>query len=261
MQYMSIQYSVEDAVATITLDRPSALNALNQAMIRSLDQILDTIAGDYDIRAVIITGSGERAFAAGADIREFTTLEDVTAATALAATTHAVFEKIGRLRQPVIAAINGFALGGGLELALACDIRLAADSAMVGLPEVTLGLMPGWGGTTRLVRLIGPGATKLLVFSGKRIDAAEAQAYGIIEKVYPKDQLMAEARALALHFAAQPPLSLAHAKQSIDHAHDVTLEDANRQEADLFGRTLVTQDGREGVQAFLEKRPAQWKGR
>jgi enoyl-CoA hydratase len=261
MQYEHITFTVEDAVATVTLNRPSALNALSSALIGELDHVFDTIRITDQVRAVVITGAGDRAFAAGADVREFRALEHVEDAIGLAQRTHAVFEKLTTLPQPVIAAINGFALGGGLELALACDIRLAADSAMIGLPEVTLGLMPGWGGTTRLVRLIGPGATKLLIFSGRRIGASEAQGYGIVEQVFPKAELMNEARALALHLAGLPPLSLAHAKASIDHAHDVSLVEANRREAELFGQTLVTEDGREGVRAFIEKRSPQWKGR
>jgi enoyl-CoA hydratase len=261
MQYEQISFTVEDAVATVALNRPSALNALSAAMIAELDHVFNTIRMTDQVRALIITGTGDRAFAAGADVREFTALEHVEDAIGLAQRTHAVFEKLSALPQPVIAAINGFALGGGLELALACDIRLAADSAMVGLPEVTLGLMPGWGGTTRLVRLIGPGATKLLVFSGRRIGASEALAYGIVEQVFPKVELMTKARALALLFAGLPPVSLAHAKASIDHAHDVSLVEANAREAQLFGQTLVTEDGREGVQAFIEKRSPQWKGR
>jgi enoyl-CoA hydratase len=261
MHYEWLQCGVEEGVATITLNRPSALNALNQAMIGELDQALDAVAADDVVRAVIITGAGERAFAAGADVREFTALGDAAEATAFAHRTHAVFSKISTLPKPVIAAINGFALGGGLELALACDIRLAADSAMLGLPEVTLGIMPGWGGTTRLVRLIGPGATKLLVFSGRRISAAEAHAYGIVEQVHEQAKLMDEVRALARHFAAQPPLSLARAKASINHAHDVPLADANDREAELFGEALASEDGREGVEAFLQKRQARWTGR
>lgn len=261
MQAEHLDMMIDAGVATVTLNRPSALNALNQAMIAELDHALDALGADETLRAVIITGAGERAFAAGADVREFTTLADKRAAQALAERAHAVFEKIGTLPKPVIAAINGFALGGGLELALACDIRLAADSAVLGLPEVTLGLMPGWGGTTRLVRLIGPGATKLLVFSGRRIGADEALQRGIVEQVFPQADLLPEALALARHFASLPPRSLAHAKESINYAHDVPLKEANAREAALFGRLLATEDGREGVQAFLDKRAAQWKGR
>lgn len=261
MPYEHIQLGIEQGVVTLTLNRPAALNVLTRATIREIDHALDAIADDENARVLLITGAGERAFAAGADIREFMTLADASEAAAFARHTHDVFEKLGALPKPSIAAINGFALGGGLELALACDIRLAADSAMLGLPEVTLGLLPGWGGTTRLVRLIGPGAAKLMILSGMRIDAAQAAARGIVEQVYPLADLMTEARTLAAQIASLSPHALARAKASINHAHDVPLEEANNYEARLFGDAVASEDGREGVQAFIEKRKAQWTGR
>jgi enoyl-CoA hydratase len=251
----------EGAIAIVTVNRPQALNALNQATLAELAVAIDEVAADDALRALIITGAGGRAFVAGADITELRQVESSTAAGRFSERAHAVLQKLVELPKPVIAAINGFALGGGLELALACDIRLAAEEAVLGLPEVSLGIMPGWGGTTRLVRLVGPGLAKLLIFTGGRVSAKEAQQLGIVERVVPAGELMTEARALATKIAELPPLAIAAAKQSINRSHDISLVDANAYEAALFGQLAVTDDAREGTTAFLEKRQARWKGR
>lgn len=261
MSYEYISLTHADGIATVTINRPRTLNALNAATIAELGQAIDEIAANDEVRVLVITGSGDRAFVAGADIREFNAIEDAVDGTRLSRATHAVFQRLVDLPKPVIAAINGFALGGGLELALACDIRIAAETAELGLPEITLGLIPGWGGTTRLARLVGPGRAKLMILSGERISAAEAYHAGIVERVVPAASLMQDVQQLASRLAAQPVLALAAAKQSINRSHDMALADANLLESALFGQLSVTEDAREGARAFVEKRAPQWTGR
>jgi enoyl-CoA hydratase len=261
MPYETLTLEQNEAIATITINRPRSLNALNTATVGELGRAIDAVASDDTARVLVITGAGDRAFVAGADIREFSAIEQALDGTRLSQTTHAVFQRLVDLPKPVIAAINGFALGGGLELALACDIRIAADTAQLGLPEISLGLIPGWGGTTRLVRLVGPGRAKLMIMSGERIGAAEAEQIGLVERVVPPAQLMDEVRQLASRLASLPPLAMAAAKQSLNRSHDMALADANALEATLFGQLSVTEDAREGARAFIEKRTPQWKGR
>jgi enoyl-CoA hydratase len=261
MSYEHILLEREDAVAVITLNRPKQLNALNQAVIGELDAALDELAADDAVRAIIITGSGDRAFAAGADIGELAQMESATQGRLMAGRSHALGRKMADLPKPIIAAINGFALGGGLELALACDFRLASETAQVGLPEVTLGILPGWGGTQRLPRLIGPGMAKLLMMTGERVDAAEALRIGIVERVYPQAELLDAARQLAQKLAGLPPLSIAAIKQAVNRGLNMTLDDANQFEAGLFAELTTTQDSKEGTRAFLEKRTPAWQGR
>lgn len=261
MTYENLVLEREDAVALITLNRPKQLNALNQALNTELSDVLDALAADDQVRAVIITGSGDRAFAAGADISELAQLESATQGRLLATRSHVLGRKMAELPKPIIAAINGFALGGGLELALACDFRLASETAQVGLPEVTLGIIPGWGGTQRLPRLVGPGMAKLLMMSGERVDAAEALRIGIVERVYPQAELLDAARQLAQKLASMPPLSIAAIKQAVNRGLNMALDDANLFEAGLFAELTVTQDSKEGTRAFLEKRKPEWQGR
>jgi enoyl-CoA hydratase len=261
MPYENIIFKQADGIAILTINRPQALNALNMATIRELCAAIDEIAAVDTIHALIITGAGDRAFVAGADIREFSAIDSAMAGTQLSQVAHAVLQRLVELPKPVIAAINGFALGGGLELALACDIRIAAESAELGFPEITLGLIPGWGGTTRLVRLVGPGRAKLMIMSGERISAAEAMDIGIVERVVPSATVMAHALQVASRFTSLPVLAMAAAKQSINRAHDMALADANAYESVLFGQLSVTEDAREGARAFVEKRPPHWKGR
>ncbi len=260
MTYEHILLERDGAVATITLNRPKQLNALSQAVIRELDAAFDEIAADESVRAVIITGSDDRAFAAGADINELAQLGSAAEGRAMAMRSHRLGRKMADLPKPIIAAINGFALGGGLELALACDIRIAADSAQVGLPEVTLGIMPGWGGTQRLLRLTGPGIAKLLMMTGERISAEEAQQLAIVERVVPQAELMNAAQELARKLASLPPLSIAAIKEAVNRGHDMAIDDANAFEAGLFGALTATEDCKEGTRAFLEKRKPEWKG-
>ncbi|MBV9791545.1 MAG: enoyl-CoA hydratase/isomerase family protein [Chloroflexi bacterium] len=261
MSYEHILLERDGAVAIVLLNRPKQLNALSQAVIREIDAAIDELAADETVRAIILTGSGDRAFAAGADIGELASLESATQGRTLATRSHHLGRKMADLDKPIIAAINGFALGGGLELALACDFRLASDTAQVGLPEVTLGILPGWGGTQRLPRLVGPGMAKLLMMSGDRIDAAEALRLGIVERVYPQAELLDAAKQLAQKLAGMPPLSIAAIKQAVNRGLNMTLDDANMYEAGLFAELTATQDCKEGTRAFLEKRKPEWQGR
>lgn len=248
-------------VVVLTLNRPQQLNALNQTLIGELAAAFEQFDHDDSARAVILTGAGERAFAAGADISEIGTITSATHGRQLAHRSHELARRMAELRAPIIAAINGFALGGGLELALACDIRLAAEHAQLGLPEVTLGIMPGWGGTQRLARLVGPGMGKLLMMTGDRIAADEALRLGLVELVLPGGELLGAARALAARIAAQPPLAVAAIKQAVNRGLELPLDDANRYEAGLFAELAITEDAREGTQAFMQKRKAEWKGK
>ncbi len=260
MTYANIRFESSDGIAVITMNRPKALNALNAATISELGSAVDAIGADPSIRAVIITGAGDKAFVAGADISEINTVASALQGTQMSESLHAVFFKMAELPQVVIAAINGYALGGGFELALACDIRLASENAQVGLPEVTLGLVPGWGGALRLQRLVGTGMAKYLVLSGERIKAAEALRLGLVEKVYPAEELLAAAHALARTIIKNAPLATAMAKRLINRGAEMSLRDAVAYETGIFGQLCTTADCKEGTTAFLEKRPAAWQG-
>jgi len=261
MQDQPLLVERDGPVVVLTLNRPQQLNALNQALIGELSATFEQLEDDDSVRAVVLTGAGERAFAAGADINEIGTISSPTHGRRLAQRSHELARRMAELRPPIIAAINGFALGGGLELALACDIRLAAEHAQLGLPEVTLGIMPGWGGSQRLARLVGPGMGKLLMMTGDRINADEALRLRLVERVLPAAELLGAARELAARIAAQPPLAVAAIKQAVNRGLELPLDDANRYEAGLFAELASTEDAREGTQAFLQKRKAQWKGR
>lgn len=261
MAYEYILLEHDGAVATIMLNRPKQLNALSAAVTGEISTAIDALATDDAVRAIIITGVGERAFAAGADIGELNQISSATDGRHMAERSHQLSRKMADLSKPIIAAINGFALGGGLELALACDIRIAADTAQVGLPEVTLGIMPGWGGTQRLSRLVGPGAAKLLMMTGERVDAHEALRLGIVERVVPAAALITATKQIAHTLAAAPPLSIDAIKQAVNRGLNMALDDANALEAALFGALTVTEDAKEGTAAFLGKRKAEWKGK
>jgi enoyl-CoA hydratase len=244
-EYLNILLDVdaESRVAVITVNRADKLNALNRALLEELDSALDTIANDNNVRVVIVTGAGNKAFVAGADIGE------------------RIFSKIEQLTKPVIMAINGYALGGGCELAMSGDIRLAADSAQLGQPEINLGVIPGYGGTQRLARLVGRDRAKYLVFTGERIGADEALALGLIDRIVPAADLMNVAMELAKSLASKAPLALALAKAAINEGSSMPLEEALEHEAALFAQAADTADRREGTAAFLEKRQPQWTGR
>jgi len=257
----SLLLTRDGAVATITLNRPSVLNALDAALLERLAAALTEIDADATIRAAIVTGAGERAFAAGADIGELARLDGAAAGVALARRGQRVTQTIESLRVPVIAAVNGFALGGGCELAMACDIRIASENAKFGQPEVNLGILPGYGGTQRMTRLIGAGAAMLLCTTGTIVDAAEALRIGLVQRVVPRTELLAEAHAIAAGIATKAPLAVAATKRAIIDGAALSLGDALALEALHFGTLATTHDFQSGTHAFLEKRTASFEGR
>jgi enoyl-CoA hydratase len=251
----------DGAIATVTLNRPTVLNALNGSMLDELSDAFAELEDDPELRAVIVTGAGVKAFAAGADIGELNALPNSRAAEAQAIKGQSLTNTIERMRVPVIAAVNGFALGGGCELAMACDIRIASENARFGQPEVNLGILPGYGGTQRTTRLVGEGMAMYLCLTGEMIDAAEALRVGLVQKVVPLDGLLSEAKRIAGLIASKAPLAVAAAKRAIVQGASMTLPDGLALEALLFGHVVMTDDFREGSQAFLDKRKADFKGR
>jgi enoyl-CoA hydratase len=260
MPYETLLLSIEDRIAAVTLNRPKVLNALNATMLQELDELFAALALDDAVRVILLRGAAGKAFAAGADISE---LADVDAASGeqLAGSTHRIFRRIETLGKPVIACIDGFALGGGCELAMACTLRIAASTARFGQPEIKLGLIPGYGGTQRLPRLVGRGAALKMILTGTMIDAPEALRIGLVDEVVSADQLTARATELAQLLAAMPPLAVAAAIEAVDRGADLPIDEALALEASLFGRLCATQDKREGTRAFLEKRAPAWQGR
>jgi enoyl-CoA hydratase len=249
-----------DGVATLRLNRPRALNALDPDTLRALAAAIDAIDADATVRAAIITGSGERAFCAGADIAAMAAMGP-TEGHPYARLGHEALARVDDCRVPVVAAVNGVALGGGLELALACDLVVAAERARVGLPEITLGIIPGFGGTQRLVRRAGLARTRELIYLGSMIGAADALRLGIVDRVVPGDRLTEEVAGLARALAERPPLALRQAKRATRAALETTLEAGLRLEIEAFAATFASEDRIEGLRAFLEKRSPRWKGR
>jgi enoyl-CoA hydratase len=260
MAYEHLILERDAGVAIVTLNRPAVLNALNMAMLRDLNCAMTELGQDDAVRAVVLTGAGEKAFVAGADIRELAELTPV-AGKAYAAAGQRLFDQIEQLGKPVIAAVNGYALGGGCELAMSCTIRLASETAKFGQPEVKLGVIPGFGGTQRLPRLVGKGRAMELILTCATIDAAEAYRIGLVNRVVPASSLMTEARALAQALAASAPVALRHAMEAINRGLEMTLADGCVLEATLFGLVASTDDMREGTRAFVEKRKATFTGR
>ena len=259
MKFENLAVEHGDSVATVTVNRPKVLNALNAETVRELDECLRALTADGSVGAVVLTGAGDRAFVAGADISE---LSQNTAATArdVARSGQALCGRIERAGKPVIAAINGFALGGGLELAMACSLRVAADTAKLGQPEINLGLLPGFGGTQRLPRLIGPGRALELLLTGDPIDANEAWRLGLVNRVVPSEQLREEALGLATKLAGKAPLAVRYILDAVRNGMQMSLTEACDLEATLFGLVSATEDMREGTRAFLEKRRAEFTG-
>ena len=260
MAYENLLIESRDSVTVITLNRPKVLNALNHALVAELNAAIDAIAADTSIRAVILTGAGEKAFAAGADIQELAQLSAVEGQH-LALRGQRLFSKIESLRVPVIAAINGFALGGGCELALSCSLRIASETAKLGQPEVKLGLIPGYGGSQRLPRLVGKGAALKMILTAEIISAAEALRIGLVEEVVPADQVMARADQIARTIAAQAPLAIEKSVEAVHVGYDLPLDETLKYEAALFGLCCATEDKAEGTTAFLEKRVPSWQGK
>jgi enoyl-CoA hydratase len=258
MPYHTIEVSVADRIATVTINRPDKLNALNNAVFEDLAKLVDEIGSRADIGGVIVTGAG-RAFVAGADISELEPLNQ-SEANALMLRGQGVFNRIEALPKPVIAAVNGFALGGGCELALACHVRIASDAAKFGQPEVKLGLIPGYGGSQRMPRLIGKGRALQLLMTGEIIDAAEAFRVGLVNRVVAPADLMKTAQDMMQAMLANAPLALAGCIKMVNEGYDLPLREALAMEASAFGQLAATEDKREGTRAFLEKRAPSFKG-
>jgi len=260
LEYTNLLLEQNGAVAVLTINRPKALNALNSDTLTELSTVLDELERDSSVKVVILTGGGEKAFIAGADIaqmKDFNPLE----ARRFAQLGQATFRKLELLPQPVIAAINGFALGGGCELAMACDIRIASENAKFGQPEVTLGLTAGFGGTQRLPRLVGTGLASELLFTGDIIDVQEAYRIGLVNHVYSLDVLREEALKLANRIAGRAPAAVQLSKSAIQRGINMDLDSAQAYEADAFGLTFSTNDQTEGCTAFVEKRKPVFEGR
>jgi enoyl-CoA hydratase len=255
----TLLFELSDGIARVTVDRPDKLNALNSAVIAELGDAVTRIETDAAVRGVILTGSGQKAFVAGADIAELTAQTPMEGK-ARSAAGQQVFRRLERCGKPVIAAINGFALGGGCELAMACHIRIAAEHARFGQPEVKLGIGPGYGGTARLPRLVGKGRALELLLTGGMIDAAEAYRIGLVNRVVPADRLMAEAEALLRTILENGLLAVRACLEAVDAGLETSLDQALLLESNHFGLLSATQDMREGTQAFLEQRKPVFKG-
>ncbi len=247
-----------EGIATLTINRPEVLNALNGDTLEALRQKIAVLDSDPEVRVVILTGAGEKAFVAGADIARMRDLGPL-AARDMALLAQAVLNDLERCRKPVIAAVNGYALGGGCELAMACDLRVASESARFGQPEVNLGIIPGWAGTQRLPRLVGKGRALELILTGDMVDAQEAWRIGLVNKVVPHAELLPEARKLALKIAARSQVATRLCKEAVHHGLELDSARAGIFEADLFGLCFSTADQKEGMSAFLEKRKAQFR--
>jgi enoyl-CoA hydratase/carnithine racemase len=250
----------DGAVGIVTIDKPP-VNALSAQVIAELDEAFDELGADADVRAVVLRGAGERAFVAGADISEFPTLGDEVREEGSARGIQKLADRVEEFPKPVLAAIHGWCLGGGLETALACDVRIAAEDAQLGQPEVKLGIPPGGGGTQRLPRVVGPGRSALLTMTGDPISGRQAYEWGLVERVVPREELMDAALELARTLAERSPFTLAVLKGLARETRDLPLAEGLRREAKAFARCLGSEDGREGVAAFLEKRAPQWTGR
>ncbi|MGE5484127.1 MAG: enoyl-CoA hydratase-related protein [Ignavibacteriales bacterium] len=258
MQYIRIEK--ENGVGVLTIDRQQALNALNAQVLEELSAVLDSVATDPDIKVLVITGAGEKAFVAGADIAVMQPMS-VLEGREWALLGQRVFSKIENLPQPVIAAVNGYALGGGCELALACDIRIASDRAKMGQPEVTLGITTGYAGSQRLPRLVGPAWAKQLILTGDVIDAGTAERIGLVNMVVPAAELMSRAKETASRIASRGQIAVRLAKSAVNRAMDSDMVTGSLYEAEVFGECFATSDQKEGMKAFLEKRKPSFTGK
>jgi enoyl-CoA hydratase len=258
--YQTLLLEIAGPVATVTLNRPQVMNALNMQVFDDLETAFGMLARDPSVRAILLTGAGDKAFAAGADIAELAGT-DAGTGEQKARRGQAVFRMIESCGRPVIACINGFALGGGCELALACTLRLAAETARLGQPEVKLGLLPGYGGTQRLPRLIGRSAALRLLLTGEMVSAGEALRLGLVDEVQPAAGLLDRGRQLAAEIAGQAPLAVRAILEAVDRGAEMPLEEALGLEAAMFGRLCGSADKQEGVDAFLTKRKASWSGK
>jgi enoyl-CoA hydratase len=260
MQLENILWSVDGGVGLVTMNRPKALNALNAQTVRELGLLLDAVEKDVTLKALVVTGSGEKAFVAGADIAEMAALGPLEARR-FAELGQRTFERLEALAIPTIAAVNGFALGGGCELAMACDLIYASEKARFGQPEVNLGIIPGFAGTQRLQRRVGPARAMEMILTGDMVDAAGAKAWGLALEVLPPEKLLEHAVAQARKIASKGPAAIAAAKRILRATAAPQLGPGQEMEADAFGMLFGTEDGREGLRAFVEKRPARFQGK
>ncbi|HYI22837.1 MAG TPA: enoyl-CoA hydratase-related protein [Candidatus Limnocylindrales bacterium] len=247
-----------DGVAVVWLDRPEVLNALDYRTLGELIDALETLDSDESVRCIVITGAGERAFAAGADIKE---MADATPVTLTAANNFARWERLRRIRLPLIAAVRGFALGGGCELAMACDMIVAADDATFGQPEIKIGIMPGAGGTQRLTRALGKAKAMELILTGRNLPAREAYQRGLVSQIVAREETLPAALTLADEIASMPPLAVRAAKEAVNRAHELSLEAGLEFERRNFFMLFASEDQKEGMTAFIDKRKPTWKGR
>ena len=260
MGYENILLERDGPVAIVTINRPSVLNALNAPTLDDLRRAMLELRRDDDVRVVVLTGAGEKAFVAGADIKELA-VQTPTSGREHALHGQHIFDLVENLGKPVLAAINGYALGGGCELAMACTMRIASDTAKLGQPEISLGLIPGYAGSQRLPRLVGKGRAMELILTGASIDANEAQRIGLVNRVVPHVELMSEVRKLAAQLAGSAPVALRYIIDAVNRGCEMSFAEASRYEATLFGLVASTGDMREGTSAFLEKRKPQFKGK
>jgi enoyl-CoA hydratase len=260
LEFKYIIYEKSEGVATITINRPEALNAFSAEVVSEILQAIEDVKADESVRVVVLTGAGERAFSAGADIKAMKGMNALKARE-LSQMGERLCSALENLEKPVIAAINGYALGGGLEVAMACDIRLASENARMGQTEINIGLIPGWGGTQRLTRLIGATKAKELIFTGKMIDAKTAEQLGLVNMVVPQDKFRETVRQFALELAQKAPVALKVAKALINKGAEISLDAAIALEREGFGVVASTEDLQEGVSAFIEKRKPVFKGK
>jgi enoyl-CoA hydratase len=260
MTFDNLLIERDGSVLVVTINRPSVLNALNAATLAELERAMAEAGRDDGVRAVVLTGAGEKSFVAGADINELA-VQTPVGGREHARRGQALFTRIERLGKPVIAAINGFALGGGCELAMACTLRLASETAKFGQPEINLGLIPGYAGSQRLPRLVGRGRALELLLTGAQITAEEAQRIGLVNRVVPAARLLDEARTLARQLASKAPVAMRYILEAVDSGLEMSLADAQDYEATLFGLVSTTEDMREGTRAFIEKRKPAFLGR
>ena len=260
MSYQTLLLEVRDHVAVLTINRPDKLNALNDQVVADLAQAARDLKADAAVRGVILTGAGPKAFVAGADIGDLAR-QGVMDGRARALKGQRMLEAFERMGKPVLAAVNGFALGGGCELAMACHIRIASENARFGQPEVSLGITPGYGGTQRLPRIVGKGNALYMVLTGEHVNAPDALRMGLVSKVVPSDQLMTEAMKLMQAIVAKGPLALALTMEAVERGLETTLEEGLRIEADAFGLVASSADMKEGLTAFLEKRAPRFEGK
>jgi enoyl-CoA hydratase len=260
MTYENLLVEEQDGIITLTINRPKALNALNKQAVQEISARLDEAEEDDAVKVIVITGAGDKGFCVGLDLKAVKGISAVNGMN-LSLLGQKLTKKIEELKKPVIAAINGYALGGGLELAMSCDLRIASENARLGQTELNVGLIPGWGGTQRLPRLVGRGTAKELILTGKMIDAKTAQPLGLLNKVVPPDKLKSAVKELANELMTKPPVGLQLAKQLVNSSIETDLTKGLVQEAQAFGVLASTEDFDEGIAAFTEKRKPKFKGR